>query len=230
MSQSGQTYGWVMSRIWITHVTHMTESCHTYEWPMSQEAEKASMVPAVQMQNLAKESKMLTAMNAVLALYCKHYWESEVRSWKNYVKYMNEQNMNAQSMNAHSRKSKMPTAMNAVLPLYCEVFWDSEVRSWMSHVTHMNEQQKVRCSLRWMPCRLFTAKMLMELWGARMDESYHTYKWVTSCHSFEWAMPHIWISKIWIGHRMYDSTWMYAVLALSCKGLWGALTKDSCHT
>ena len=32
------------------------------------------MVPAVQMQNLARESKVLTAMNAVLALYCKHYW------------------------------------------------------------------------------------------------------------------------------------------------------------
>jgi hypothetical protein len=34
------------------------------------------MVPAVQMQNLARESKVLTAMNAVLALYCKHYWVS----------------------------------------------------------------------------------------------------------------------------------------------------------
>jgi hypothetical protein len=44
---------------------------------LRQDAEKASMVPAVQMQNLQKESKVLNAMTAVLALYCKHYWETE---------------------------------------------------------------------------------------------------------------------------------------------------------
>jgi len=26
---------WVMSHIWMSHVTHMNESCHTYEWVMS---------------------------------------------------------------------------------------------------------------------------------------------------------------------------------------------------
>ena len=26
---------WVMSRVWMSHVTHMNESCHTYEWVMS---------------------------------------------------------------------------------------------------------------------------------------------------------------------------------------------------
>ena len=95
-----------------------TEACaNTDQTRIKQEAEKASMVPAVQMQNLQRESKFLTvstckyvshlcssmhpytcaleqdvrmhklrpqcasvqtqAMNAVLALYCKHYWEGE---------------------------------------------------------------------------------------------------------------------------------------------------------
>ena len=29
------TYEWVMSHIWMSHVTHMNEPCHTYEWVMS---------------------------------------------------------------------------------------------------------------------------------------------------------------------------------------------------
>jgi len=32
MNESCHTYEWVMSRIWMSHVTHMNESCHTYEW------------------------------------------------------------------------------------------------------------------------------------------------------------------------------------------------------
>ena len=35
MSESCRTYEWVMSHIWMSHVTHMNESCHTYEWVMS---------------------------------------------------------------------------------------------------------------------------------------------------------------------------------------------------
>ena len=31
MNESYHTYEWVMSHIWISHVTHMNESCRTYE-------------------------------------------------------------------------------------------------------------------------------------------------------------------------------------------------------
>jgi len=32
MNKSYCTYEWVTSHIWMSHVTHMNESCHTYEW------------------------------------------------------------------------------------------------------------------------------------------------------------------------------------------------------
>ena len=32
MNESCCTYEWVMSHIWMSHVTHMNEFCHTYEW------------------------------------------------------------------------------------------------------------------------------------------------------------------------------------------------------
>jgi len=35
MDESRHAYGWVMSRIWMSHVTHMDESCHAYGWVMS---------------------------------------------------------------------------------------------------------------------------------------------------------------------------------------------------
>jgi len=35
MNDSCHTYERVMSHIWTSHVTHMNESCHTYEWVMS---------------------------------------------------------------------------------------------------------------------------------------------------------------------------------------------------
>ena len=35
MNESCHTYEWVMSHIWMSHVTRMNKSCHTYEWVMS---------------------------------------------------------------------------------------------------------------------------------------------------------------------------------------------------
>ena len=32
---SCMTYEWVMSHVWMSHVTYMNESCHIYEWVMS---------------------------------------------------------------------------------------------------------------------------------------------------------------------------------------------------
>lgn len=35
------------------------------------------MVPAVQLQNLTKETKVLNAQNAVLAFYCRNHWTGQ---------------------------------------------------------------------------------------------------------------------------------------------------------
>jgi hypothetical protein len=44
------------------------------------EAEKRSMVPAVQLQTLAKENRQLATHNAVLALYSRNAWQSRARA------------------------------------------------------------------------------------------------------------------------------------------------------
>jgi len=35
VNESCHTYEWVMSHLWISHITHINESCHTYKWCMS---------------------------------------------------------------------------------------------------------------------------------------------------------------------------------------------------
>jgi len=35
MNESCHTYEWVISHVWMSHVTRMNESSHTYEWVMS---------------------------------------------------------------------------------------------------------------------------------------------------------------------------------------------------
>jgi len=35
MNESCHTYEWVISHTWMSHVTHMNKSCHTYKWVMS---------------------------------------------------------------------------------------------------------------------------------------------------------------------------------------------------
>ena len=35
MNESCHTHDWVMSHVWMRHVTHMNESCHTHEWVLS---------------------------------------------------------------------------------------------------------------------------------------------------------------------------------------------------
>jgi len=35
VNESCHTYEWVMSHLWMSHVTLVNESCHTYEWVMS---------------------------------------------------------------------------------------------------------------------------------------------------------------------------------------------------
>jgi len=35
MNDSCHTYEWIMTNIWMRHVSNLNESCHTYEWVMS---------------------------------------------------------------------------------------------------------------------------------------------------------------------------------------------------
>ena len=101
MNESCHTYEWVMLHIWISHVTHMNESCRTYEWVMA------------------------------------HIWMSYVRTYEWVMSHI-----------------------------------------WVSHVTHMNES-----------CHTYEW-VLSHIWMS------HVTRMNESCHTYEWVISHVWMSLV----------------------------------
>ena len=64
MNESCHTYEWVMSHIWMGHVTHMNESCHTYAWVMSH----------IRMHHVTHMNKSCYTYECVMS----HIWMSHV--------------------------------------------------------------------------------------------------------------------------------------------------------
>jgi len=82
-NESCHTYEWVMSQMRMSHVTHMNESCHTYEWVMSH----------IQMSRVTHTNESRHTYEWVMS----HIWMSHVTQlqelphvWVSHVTYRNE--------------------------------------------------------------------------------------------------------------------------------------------
>ena len=186
MNESCHTYEWVMKHIWMSHVTHMNESCrnwtshvmhvngscHTYEWVMSHIwmnrvkhtnvscHTKRRVISECHSTNLTKGSQNTNFLRAL---------------WK-YIQHSAE----------HSNPCRL-------LCTYTYEWFMSHI--WMSHVTHMNESCH---TYEWVMWHIWMSHV------THMNESCHTYKWVTShiwmsyvthmnesCHKYERVMSHM---------------------------------------
>jgi len=71
VNESRHTWKWVMSHIWMSHVTHMNEPCHTYEWAMSH-----IWMSHVTHRHDAKknfpESQRLIITSSSIGLFCRY--------------------------------------------------------------------------------------------------------------------------------------------------------------
>jgi len=124
MNESCHTYEWVMSQIWMSHVTHMNESCHTYEWVMSH---------------------IWTRHVTHMTESCHRY--SHI--WMSHVTHMNE------SCHIYEHTSHV-THMNESCHTYEHVMW----HIWLSRVTHTNESCHTRMNeschtYEWVPCHTY---------------------------------------------------------------------------
>ena len=113
MKESWHTYEWVMSHIWMSHVTHMNESCHTYEWAMSH----------IWMSHV-------THMNES----CHTYEWVMSHIWRSHVTHMKESCHTYEWAMSHIWMSHV-THMNKS----CHTYEWAMSHIWMSHVTHINE-------------------------------------------------------------------------------------------
>jgi len=76
MNASCHMYEWVMSHIWMSHVTHLNESSHTYEWVMSH----------IWMSHVTHMNKSFTHMNKS---WHAHEWVMP-HTWMSHATHMNE--------------------------------------------------------------------------------------------------------------------------------------------
>ena len=164
MSESCHTYEWVMSHIWMSHVTHMSESCHTYEWVTS------------------------------------HIWMSYITMWLVHVNESCRTHEFVMSRLAHSNESyhsyeslRHSTHMNESYHTYEWVIF----LIWTSHMTHMNElYHHITRSYEWVMSHIWMRHVIFG----------HTYEWVMShmwvrhvtrlsesCLAYEWVLSHIYI-------------------------------------
>jgi len=122
MHESCHTYKWVMSHIWMSHVTHMdesfthmNESCHTYGWVMSH----------IWMSHVTH--------TAVLPTTQQDEWIMS-RAWMRHITHMNETCHTHEWVMSHTWTSHI-THMNGSCHTYERVM----SHTWMIHITHINE-------------------------------------------------------------------------------------------
>jgi len=177
----------VVSHVWMSYVTHMNESCCTYEWVMSHEwvsDEQADLRAALPYGS----KRRVTCADEL----CHTYAWVMLHIRMSHVAHMTES----------CHKYEQVDLRAACLT--CE-YVRSHVR--ISQVTHMNES----------PVYIRHGTRINESWNTikvtPMKESCHTYEqadlrpaWLCSsksdvtrvndsCHTYEWVMPHFRISR-----------------------------------
>jgi len=157
---------WVMSRIWISHVTHMNKSCHTE-------------LTRIWTQDVKIRHQSLQWMSHVLYT-CIYVNESRntyewVKShiWMSQVTHMDESCHTYGWVMSHMWMSHV-THVNES----CHTCEWAVSRFWMIHVTHVDE-----C------CHKYE-------WGTSHIWMSHITHMNESCHTWEWVMSHMWMSHV----------------------------------
>jgi len=138
MNESCHTYEWVMSHIWMIHVTNMNESCHKYEWVV------------LHTDGVCTQQQ--------LSRSCRTYEWVMSHIWMSHVTHVSESCFTYEWVMSHK---------------------------WMGHVTHMDESCHThitsvhRSSNTWL-----TADWVYEWVVTRVDACY------------EWVISHIWMSHV----------------------------------
>jgi len=206
MNMSCHTYEWGMLHVWMRHVTRMNELSYTYECAMLHAMRHATL--HVWTRHLSRMHCRIPwvshSLNGThMSMSCHIYEWVVLHVWMRHVTRMNEACQtydwvelqvwmrHATRMNETlAQNAQLNTSSFALVEWYAYEYFMSHL--WMSHVTRLNEA----C---WIPL------VSHSLNGIHMNESRHTYKWVTLhiwirhvtamqgrwCHTHECVMPHI---------------------------------------
>jgi len=183
MTESCHTYDWVMSYIWMSHVTHSNETCHTYLWVMSHS-------PHIYMDASCDTYEWDTCTHVFSGTNeCPHTYEWVVYTYMFRHKWMSTYEWDT----CHTHDTSI----------------------WMSHVTliHLREFICAHSFARIHLCSFICAHsfVLIHLWMSTMSHvtthmSHVTTQWVMSRHiwmryMYTYMFRHKWMSThFWMSH------------------------------
>jgi len=123
---SRHIYEWVMSHIWMSHVSYMNESCLTYEWVMSH----------VWMSHVSHTNDSMCPTYEKVMDLCRRWAVSPV--WMRHVSYMNESCLTYECVMSYVWISHVSYTNDSISPIYhwvldlCRRWALSPI--WMRHI------------------------------------------------------------------------------------------------
>jgi len=180
INESCRTYEWVKSHIWTSHVTHINETCHTYQWVMSPIS--MSYVTHINQTYPTHLQRELNGRYACIREACCDMGLLSSRRWTACARHVTHVNGS------------------------CHTYEYVMSHKGISHVTRVNVSCHKRSILRHKMC---VSSCHLTACGSRIKyitESCHTVQWVIShmknvkrmnepCmnvsrHVYEWVMSH----------------------------------------
>jgi len=190
-------------RIWMSHVTQISESCHTYEWVMSHKS--VSHVVHISRQSTSNVTHWPIDSLASHVYYCA----TCLIHIKAEHKYNDTQ--------AFLKPVSHVTHMNESYPTYESV--TSHI--WMSVVAHMNESCHTVAHLP----RSYVTHSRFHMWhtGGPAVQRHSVFEINESCHTYEWVMSHIRMSHVTQHYTRHIHMWHTFEWVVSHMN-------ESCHT
>jgi len=164
------TYERVTSHMWVSHVTHTNESCHICEWGMSH----------IWMSHFIYVPHVDT--------HCHKYDWGMSHIWMRHVTYVTQMN---ESCHTHEQQSGC-TDHDAVSRHTCE--WGMS-HIWMRHVTHMNQPCD---AYEWVKSHTWTTERMHRPWRCVTSHMWmrHVTHMNEACHTYGSAMWRVWMCHI----------------------------------
>jgi len=205
----------------MSHGTYVNESCHANEWVVSHIWMNHVTHMKIAWNSWVLICHMCTYCACACACVC-HIWMSHAtnvnesgHTWKmSHVTHINE------SCHTYKNMSELSDSHVPHVQILCVVCMRVSrineschtcdwvmLHKWMSHRTHMNESchtHEISSDLVGSHVHILCAHTCMcHIWMSHVthvnvNESCHTYEWVMShlknesCHTYEWVMTHIW--------------------------------------
>ena len=201
--KSYHTYVWVMSHVWMSHVTCMNESrlmecvaCHTYEWVMRVTPTNESCVAWRRISSRIR----IRISHVTHEWDMSHVWMSHVSQdvccqGEIVVAHMNESCHTYEWVMSHIRMSHVVHMIESLSHVTQNAY-----RREVILVVHINESRHTRINesrhTEYIPRRRVVHICMSH--GTHMNESCHTYEWGTS-HRTRRAEKNPW-SHRWMSH------------------------------